>query len=162
MPIPNSHSLPPFTFSFGNHKFVLEVCESVSVCNKLICIIFFFFVFLSFLGPHPRHVEIPRLGVELELQLPAYATATAMQDTSHIYDLHHSSWQHRILNPVSEARDRICNLMVPRWIRFHCATMGTPRSVLNHKNMLHKSRLIFEFYVHIVIQLAQERKKKEN
>ena len=30
-----------------------------------------------FLGPHPRHMEGPKLGVELELQLPAYTTATA-------------------------------------------------------------------------------------
>jgi len=28
---------------------------------------FFFFVFLPFLGPLPRHMEIPRLGVESEL-----------------------------------------------------------------------------------------------
>ena len=25
--------------------------------------IFFFFVFLPFLGPHPWHMEVPRLGV---------------------------------------------------------------------------------------------------
>ena len=35
---------------------------------------------LYFLGPHPWHMEAPRLEVELELQLPAYATATATQD----------------------------------------------------------------------------------
>ena len=35
--------------------------------------IFFFFVFL---GLHLQHVEVPRLGVQLELQLPAYTTAT--------------------------------------------------------------------------------------
>ena len=29
--------------------------------------IFFFFLCFFFLGPHPRHMEIPRLGVELEL-----------------------------------------------------------------------------------------------
>ena len=29
--------------------------------------IYLFFVFLPFLGPLPRHVEIPRLGVESEL-----------------------------------------------------------------------------------------------
>ena len=29
-----------------------------------------------------------------------------------------SSWQHQILNPLSEARDRTCNLMVPSRIRF--------------------------------------------
>ena len=34
----------------------------------------FFFSFL--LGPHWWHMEVPRLGVESELQLPAYATAT--------------------------------------------------------------------------------------
>jgi len=27
----------------------------------------FFSVFLPFLGPHPRHMEVPRLGVESEL-----------------------------------------------------------------------------------------------
>ena len=37
----------------------------------------FVFVF-SFSGLHLRHTEVPRLGVKLELQLPAYATATAM------------------------------------------------------------------------------------
>ena len=26
---------------------------------------------LVFLGPHPWHMEVPKLGVELELQLPA-------------------------------------------------------------------------------------------
>ena len=35
---------------------------------------FFSFLFV-FLGPHPRHTEVARLGVELELQLLAYATA---------------------------------------------------------------------------------------
>ena len=51
-------------------------------------------------------MEIPRLGVELELQLPAYTTATAMPDPSRICDLQHSSWQYQILNPLSKDRDR--------------------------------------------------------
>ena len=33
-----------------------------------------------FLRLHLQHVEIPRLRVELELQVPAYPTATAMPD----------------------------------------------------------------------------------
>ena len=45
--------------------------------------------FLFFLGPHLWHMEVPRLGVESQLQLPAYATAT--QDPSHVFALHHSS-----------------------------------------------------------------------
>ena len=49
-------------------------------------------------------VEVLRLDVKLEPQLPAYATDTAMPDLS-IYDLCHSSWQHWILKPLSEARN---------------------------------------------------------
>ena len=51
-------------------------------------------------------MEVPRLGAELELQLPAYPTATATQDLNHVCNLHHSSQQSRILNPLSEARDQ--------------------------------------------------------
>ena len=85
----------------------------------------FIYLFLSFvfLGPHLRHMEVPRLGVQSELQLPAYATATAMSDPSHICDLHHSSWQRWILNLLSKARDRTLNLLVPSRVRFCCATV---------------------------------------
>ena len=70
------------------------------------------YAFLSlFLGPHLPYMKVPRLGVKSELQLPAYTTATATQDLSHICDLHHSSWQCRILNPVRGARDPTCILM---------------------------------------------------
>ena len=62
------------------------------------------FISSIFLGPHPQHVEVPRLGVESELELLAYATATAAWDPSLICDLHHSSWQSQILNPLSKAR----------------------------------------------------------
>ena len=62
------------------------------------------FVF-GFLGLHPRHMDVPRLGVELELQLLPYATATATQDLSRIRDLHHRSRQCQLLNPLIKARD---------------------------------------------------------
>ena len=50
-----------------------------------------FFFFLVFLGLHPWYMKVPRLGVQSELQLPAYATA--MPDPSCDCDLHHSSRQ---------------------------------------------------------------------
>ena len=50
-------------------------------------------------------MEVPRLGVELELQLKANATAMAILDPSCIYNLHHNLQQLQILNPLSEARD---------------------------------------------------------
>ena len=42
----------------------------------------FFFFFFFFLGPPQRHIEVPRLGVKSELQLPAYTSATAAPDPS--------------------------------------------------------------------------------
>ena len=38
------------------------------------------FFFLFFLWLHLRHLEVPRLWVESELLLPAFATAIAMPD----------------------------------------------------------------------------------
>ena len=67
---------------------------------------FLVFAFFFFLGPHLQLMEVPRLGVELELQLPAYATVTAMQPPSCICNLHRTLWQCWILNPLSKARDR--------------------------------------------------------
>ena len=70
-----------------------------------------FCLFVCFLGQHPRHMEVPRLGVKLELQPLAYATVTARQDLSRICNLYHSSQQRQIFNPLSEARHRTCVLM---------------------------------------------------
>ena len=65
----------------------------------------------------PWHMEVPRLGVQSELQLPAYTTATATQDPSCICDLHHSSQQRRILNPLSRAGDGTHILMDTSQVR---------------------------------------------
>ena len=75
-----------------------------------LCFLFLFFVFV-FLGPHTQHMEVPRLGVESELQLPVYTTATVTRDPSCLCDLHQISWQHQILNPLIEARDQTPILM---------------------------------------------------
>ena len=48
-------------------------------------LLLFYFLF-CFLGPHPWHMEVPRLEVKSELQLLAYTTATATPDLSHVCD----------------------------------------------------------------------------
>ena len=63
------------------------------------------YIFSPYLGPNLQHMEVPRLGVKSELRLPAYATDTTVQDPSHVCNLHHSSYQCWILNPLSRARD---------------------------------------------------------
>ena len=67
-------------------------------------------------------MEDTRLGVELEPQLLAYTTATAIQDLCQVCNLHHSSQQRQILNPLREARDRTKTSWFPSWIRFCCTT----------------------------------------
>ena len=81
---------------------------------------------MLFLGLHLWHMEVPRLGVKLELQLPVCATATAQRDPSCLCDLHYSLWQCLIPNPLSEVRYRTYNLMDTSQICFHCAAAGTP------------------------------------
>ena len=71
-------------------------------------------------------MEVSRLGVESELQLPANTRATATWDPNHICDLHHSSGQQQILNSLIEVRDRTCVLMDTSRIHFLCTTVGTP------------------------------------
>ena len=71
------------------------------------------FIFF-FLLPYLWHMEVPRLGFQLELQLPAYTTATP--DPSCICDPRHSLQQHRILSPLGEATDRTHILTAePQW-----------------------------------------------
>ena len=72
----------------------------------------FLVFFLNLLRATLQHMEVPRLGVELELWLLGYTTATATLDPSGICDLYHSSWHHRILNPLSEARDQTLVLRI--------------------------------------------------
>ena len=74
-------------------------------------------------------MAVPGLGVQSELQLSVYTTATATWGPSGVCDLYHSSRQCQILNPLREARDRTCVLMDTSQIRFCWATMGTPTSL---------------------------------
>ena len=72
-----------------------------------------------FLGLNLQHMEVPRIGVESELQLPAYTTATAMSGLSHFCKLQHSSWHYWILNPLSKAVDQTHILMDTSQVCYH-------------------------------------------
>ena len=98
-------------------QLILQNSLSYYWAFNLLCDFFFSIAFRA----TPVAYGVSRLAVESELQMPAHttATATAMWDLSHICNLHHSSWQRWILNPLIEVRDRARNLMVPSQIRFH-------------------------------------------
>ena len=65
-------------------------------------------------------MEVPRLGVELELQLLAYITAIATQDLSRICESVTYTTAHRNTRSLtqSEARDRTHILRVTSWVRY--------------------------------------------
>ena len=69
-------------------------------------------------------MEVPRL--QIRAVAASYTIDIATRDLSRVCDLHHSSRQCWILNPLSKARDRTRYLMVASPIRIHCAMMQTP------------------------------------
>ena len=77
------------------------------------------FFFSSKKGLHQWHMEVPRIAVESEIQLLAQATAAATRDLNQVCDLHHSSWQRQIPDPLSKARDQTCILMDTSYVRYH-------------------------------------------
>ena len=78
---------------------------------------FFCFVLFFILGPHLRHMEVPRItATAMEWQPLACTTATAMPDLSHICNPCHRLQQCQILNPLTKARDRTCILMDTSWV----------------------------------------------
>ena len=77
--------------------------------------IFFFCLFFQGCTHGIWRFPVSRIGVKSELQPLVYATA--MQDLSCLCDLHHSSWQHWMLKPLSEARDKTHVLKDTSWVR---------------------------------------------
>ena len=110
----------PRHLSFGGGQFCIIKSFGIASAEGTL------FIYFCFLGPHLQHMDIPGLGVELGMQLPTYTTATAKQDPSHICDLHHSSRQHWIPNPLNEARDQTRVLMAISWVGYLWATTETP------------------------------------
>ena len=58
---------------------MLEVFKYRCFYTHCTFFLFLFFGLFVFLGPHLQHMEVPRLGVESELQPPAYTKAQQLQ-----------------------------------------------------------------------------------
>ena len=82
-------------------------------------------------------MEVPGLGLQLDPQLMAYTTATATPDPSHFCDVHHSSLQCWILNPLSGVRNWTQILVDTSWVRSCWATAGMPQG-------------LFLCYIHVI------------
>ena len=83
-------------------------------------IIFYLFFIFYFFG-HFRAIPGAHGGSQAVGQIGAVAAmkATATWDLSQVCNLHHSSRQHQIFNPLIKARDRTCVLMDASQIHVH-------------------------------------------
>ena len=85
----------------------------------------YYYFYFCFLGLHSRHMDVPRPGVESELQVPTYITATAQQQiqaASVTYTTAHGSA--RSLIQLSKARDQTSVLMDTSWVCYQQSQDG--------------------------------------
>ena len=79
-----------------------------------VCVYVCMYLLIVFSGAAPAAYG----GFQARDRIGAVATRTiATRDLSRVCNLHHSSRQRRILNPVSKGRGQTRNLMVPSRIR---------------------------------------------
>ena len=143
-------------FSFGNSKGKSCSCLLVSrghlhslACglilrlqaNQAVSLIFLFdsyspaptfFLFgqlvLCFLGPHPWHMGVLRLGSNRSCNCQLIPQAQQCRVLATSANLHCSSEQHQILNPLSKARDWTHILMDTSWVHNPVSHNGIPSS----------------------------------
>ena len=94
--------------------------------NCTFLFIYLFNLFSGLQGMQVQHMEVPRLGVESDCSCQPTPQPQATHNSRYICNLHHSSQQCRMLNPLRGARDGIRILMDASWVRFCWATTGTP------------------------------------
>ena len=87
------------------YVFVIPRYNIIALCFLLFCFVLFFF-----LWPTPMAYGSSQARGQIR------AMAATMWDPSHVCNLHHSSWQCQILNPLSETRNWTCNLMETSFI----------------------------------------------
>ena len=90
-------------WGMGRRGWWQRAVETLGVDDGNILYLFCLFVLMA----APVAYEVPRLGVAWEVRLLAYTTATASPDPtpSSVWDLHLSSRQRQILNPLSKVQE---------------------------------------------------------
>ena len=71
-------------FKLSDNLPVTELTTSRVRMHRAKAHVLFIYLFICFLGLHLRHMEVPRLGVESELQLPAYTSHSNAGSEPHL------------------------------------------------------------------------------
>ena len=80
-----------------------------------------------FWGPFSWHMEVPR--PEANQSCSFWPTTQIQPDPSRVFNLHHSSWQRQILNPLSKVRDWTHILMDTSRAHYSWAIEGTSENL---------------------------------
>ena len=112
----------------SQHLCILAMCQTLHGDYLFIYLFIYLFNYLFCLvGLNPQQ----NVGSKARGLIGAIAAGLhhshSNTDPSCFCDLHHSSWQHRIADPLSKARDQTPILMDASWSCFCCITSGTPR-----------------------------------
>ena len=159
-----------WTHRFRTPRYIVIVMHEplcALVCHPSQLQPFFFFVFL---GPQVWHMEVPGLGVESELQLPAYTTATATRHLSLIWDLPKARgnarslthWAKPRINPYSHGSylgsDLLSHNRTPAFCLIHISAVTPYLSFLDSKVRHTPKQLLFHIRsvpCHFVYPLPQ-------
>jgi len=96
------------------------------LCLPLVVLCFLFVCFCHFRAASTAYGDFQARGWFGAVAAGLHHSHSNSGSEACLWSIHHSSWQHRILNPLSEARDWTCILMDTSQIRFCWAMMGTP------------------------------------
>ena len=127
--------------SFLLHAFFFKKKEILKYYSQIL--------FFSFLGLHLQHMEVPRLGIQVELQLLAYTTDMVMH---HVL---HSSQQWQILNTLSEPKNWTHILLDASCVHNPLSHNGnsTPRFLIIHILILRTDKNSFVLFKRIMYEI---------
>ena len=108
---------------------IFSIVENNLVFIKYV-FFFIFFAFFFFFRATPTAYGSSQAKGRIGAVAASLHHSTTMWDPSHICDLHHSSQQCRIPDPLSKARDQTGILMDASRVHFCCTMVGTPFLIL--------------------------------
>ena len=114
-------------------------CLHFRTSEYLLKILFFFLSFVI-VGSHPGHMEVLKLRVESELYCQPILQLQQCQ-IQDMYDLYHSSQQHRVLNPTEQDQGsnpppHVFLTVEPQWELLFSEFLQLHKANLNHSSAI--------------------------